>query len=251
MMFSDHDHRTFHFTFVPSVPADELADTLTLTTIATESLYGAERVALEAQAEFDAKARTVRVRGETEVGRAMATLLLGFLWREFGQAAVTELQRLCGMLKAVRWTGEVVKTFSGQQAVVAECAFLDGVGCGQRDDPAPEEFQRGRDVVLGLVKDHGEQVLAVVVRSERKLASELAIAWAAFGRFCRTRAQVEPETLLSAWKLPGADEVGPLLALCLHDEPDAAAVDDYFQRLSVLWDERIGEMAGGGDRHGR
>lgn len=89
MMFSDHDHRTFHFTFKPSVPADELQDTVTLATIATEALYGAERVALEAQAEVDPKSRTVRVRGETEVGRAMASMFLGFVWREFGQEAVT------------------------------------------------------------------------------------------------------------------------------------------------------------------
>lgn len=88
-MFSDYDDRTFHFTFAASVPADELSDTVVLSTIATEALYGAERVALEAQAEFDAKARTVCVRGETEVGRAMATLFLGFIWREHGQAAVT------------------------------------------------------------------------------------------------------------------------------------------------------------------
>lgn len=100
--------------------------------------------------------------------------------------------------------------------------------------------------------DDARRVLEVVGAHERQLAGELAMAWAAFGRFCGTRAGVEPRTLLSAWKLlPEAEEVQALLAECPHDEPEPAKVDDYLRRMSVLWDERIGEIAGGGDRHGR
>ena len=88
-MFFGHDDRTIHFTFAPSVPNEQVQDTLTLSSMAAETLFGAERVTLEAQAEFDAKARQVRVRAETEVGRAMASMFLGFIWREFGAGAVT------------------------------------------------------------------------------------------------------------------------------------------------------------------
>jgi hypothetical protein len=193
----------------------------------------------------------------------------------FNTAAITctDLQRLCGMLKVVRWTAEVVDVLTALQRLVAERAFLDGVDCAQglasvtfgddadyaravRDaapvpacEPTDAELTRRTDAVFAAVRDNEQRVLEVVGSHERQWAGELAMAWAAFGRFCRTRAGVEPRLLLSAWKLlPGADEVEGLLAQCPHDEPDPARVEDYFSRMCVLWDERVGERDGG-DRH--
>jgi hypothetical protein len=66
----------------------DAADTLQLARIAAESLFGAERVGLEAPASVDSPGRRVTIASATEAGRALAVLFLAYARREFGPAAV-------------------------------------------------------------------------------------------------------------------------------------------------------------------
>jgi hypothetical protein len=89
-MSPDHYPSTVHFTFAPAVPEDGVNDTLTLSLMAVETLYGPERVSIECDATFaEGGNKKVLITGQTEVARALARIFLGYCWREFGQAAVT------------------------------------------------------------------------------------------------------------------------------------------------------------------
>jgi hypothetical protein len=89
-MFPNHDPSPIHFTFAPSAPEGSVNDTLTLSLIAVETLFGPERVRIECHAAFATDGnRQVRVSGQTEVARALAAIFLGYCWREFGSEAVT------------------------------------------------------------------------------------------------------------------------------------------------------------------
>jgi hypothetical protein len=74
---------------------------------------------------------------------------------------------------------------------------------------------------------------AVLDRAAADVARELAVVWAAYGRFCRTRAGVPPETMLAAWGLPLARDVTAMLAHYPGVEADPAAVERYFDLVRV------------------
>src|SRR6185503_5548625 len=138
---------------------------------------------------------------------------------EVAALACADLQRLCGTLKAVRWTSVVADSLTAMQRLVAERAFLDGVDCAQGQpsvwfgdydhaavaalreaapvpscEPTDAELTRRSDAVFAAVDDNGRRVLEIVGAHERQLAGDLALIWAVFGRLCRTRLGVEPET---------------------------------------------------------
>jgi hypothetical protein len=197
--------------------------------------------------------------------------------------AAADLRHLCGRAQAIRWARELVEALTAYQGMMADLAFEEGIALAEGRPPSPlflpdeqrtvapersvipeptEGKRRRRDAysieelaqralaVEQRAREQGERAVAILAGTERAAAGELALAWAAFGRFCRERAGVEPETLLSAWKLPGADEVPALLASYPHDAPAPAAVDEYFQCLATLWEARVGHLDEEG-RHGR
>jgi hypothetical protein len=77
----------FRYSFDPSVPAEELEATLLLTLLATESLHGTSQVRLYAAHVFDADRRICTIDARSEVGRDLNRLFIGFVAREFGDAA--------------------------------------------------------------------------------------------------------------------------------------------------------------------
>lgn len=78
--------RTFHFK--SHVGMRDVAQTLELSRIAAESLFGSERLDLEAPCTIDDVGHSVTIESSTEAGRALAILFLAYAKREFGPAAI-------------------------------------------------------------------------------------------------------------------------------------------------------------------
>lgn len=76
------------FVFGPNVSMQEAEGTLRLAQIAAESLFGSDRVELEAPCASDRSARTIIIQAGTEAGRTLALIFLGYVRREFGADAV-------------------------------------------------------------------------------------------------------------------------------------------------------------------
>jgi hypothetical protein len=66
---------------------DEVQGTFELALLTSESLHGADRVALDAVYRIDIPGRAVEVDRSTDVGATLALILLGYLRREYGSAA--------------------------------------------------------------------------------------------------------------------------------------------------------------------
>lgn len=75
------------FVFADEVPFEDVEASLLLAIWATESLHGSERVRMDAGHFLDTDARTVVVAADTDAGRDLCKVFLGFLRREFGEDA--------------------------------------------------------------------------------------------------------------------------------------------------------------------
>jgi hypothetical protein len=82
--------------FDPAVPWSDVLDTLDLAVLAVETLYGTDRVSLEARHEVDDAVRRMSIDITTTVGRTLAILVLGFARRQYGDRAV-EVVRAGGL----------------------------------------------------------------------------------------------------------------------------------------------------------
>ena len=76
------------FEFDHAVPIDEVAGTFELALMGVESLYGSDRVALDAVYRVDRANRTIEIDRATEVGKTLALVFLGYARREFGEQVV-------------------------------------------------------------------------------------------------------------------------------------------------------------------
>jgi hypothetical protein len=75
------------FEFTPDVPIDEVEGTFRLALLATESLYGPDRVAIDAVYRVDLANRAIDVDRSNDVGGTLALLFLGYARREYGSTA--------------------------------------------------------------------------------------------------------------------------------------------------------------------
>jgi len=80
--------RRVQLVFEPDVDMSDVAETLELSRLAADALYGPERMALEASWRLDRPSGTVVIDTSTAPGRAVATIFLGYARREFGEQAV-------------------------------------------------------------------------------------------------------------------------------------------------------------------
>jgi hypothetical protein len=78
----------YRYDFNNEVPMDEVEASIVLALLGTESLHGECDVQLAAPHYLDRERRTCIVDGSTALGRDFNRLLLGFLRREFGSAAI-------------------------------------------------------------------------------------------------------------------------------------------------------------------
>jgi hypothetical protein len=75
------------FVFGPDVPLAAVEETLHLAQFAVEGLAGRARVRLDAGYRVDPAGHAIAVDGTTPVGRLVVKIFVGFLLREFGEAA--------------------------------------------------------------------------------------------------------------------------------------------------------------------
>jgi hypothetical protein len=75
------------FEFSPDVPIDEIEATFRLALLATETLFGTDRVAIDAVYRIDLDKRAIDVDRSNNVGGTLALVFLGYLRREFGPEA--------------------------------------------------------------------------------------------------------------------------------------------------------------------
>jgi hypothetical protein len=66
----------------------QVAGTLLLARVATESIHGFDRVSLDAAYELDRRGRSVAIDAHSDVGHTLALVFLGYARREFGEDAV-------------------------------------------------------------------------------------------------------------------------------------------------------------------
>jgi len=76
---------TYFYSFRPEIPMAEVEDSLTLATMAAESLHGRSRVRLEARFVLEADRRACRIEAATPVGQDLASIFTGLLARQFGE----------------------------------------------------------------------------------------------------------------------------------------------------------------------
>jgi len=77
----------YRYTFPTASPLDDVEAALVLALFATESLHGESQVRLETAHYFDLERRSCVIDAQTEVGRDLNRLFVGFLRREFGDDA--------------------------------------------------------------------------------------------------------------------------------------------------------------------
>ena len=77
----------YRYRFDDSIPLLEAEKWLLLSVLAAESLYGRSPVRLDAAFCLDRQQRSCVVDATSEVGRAIALILTGFLTHQFGESA--------------------------------------------------------------------------------------------------------------------------------------------------------------------
>ena len=75
----------YRYEFDPSVPPDEIENTLLLAVLTAESLHGKPRVRLDASYCFDSDKRACVIDAGSEVGRDISRMFTGFAIREYGE----------------------------------------------------------------------------------------------------------------------------------------------------------------------
>jgi hypothetical protein len=112
-----------------------------------------------------------------------------------------------------------------------------------REDRAVQRRRRGRSTSPPAA------VLALSLAAQ-EVAQDLVNTWEAFGRFCRTRVGVTPETMLRAWGFPVAGDFEETLKRYARLKPDPEKVKEYTRYICVSWDERFGRRRHEGDDDG-
>jgi hypothetical protein len=80
--------RAIIFTFAANVPMTEVEQTLKLSLIAAEAVYGAMRVQLQASHTIDLEQHTCVIDDSSSVGEALSLLFAGYVLREFGSSNI-------------------------------------------------------------------------------------------------------------------------------------------------------------------
>lgn len=131
-------------------------------------------------------------------------------------------------------------------------AYLAGVRhgharAGGRGDPyGPEgDGSDASDPPLSGAGDQAERALAVLPEIARRnagwVAEQLAVIWAALGRYSERRIGVSADALLAARGMrPLAAEVAAALKRHPGVKPDPEAVAEYLGLLDVCWIARFG-----------
>jgi hypothetical protein len=191
-------------------------------------------------------------------------------------AVCADLRVLLGKLHLLRALAESPPNWTAWAEPLARMAFDEGHYCGwamatgqvdavnpiepeaagdSSTDPARGDPSDGEQSADGAGPDHDPDTKAetdriadlaermaqipakVLDRLADDLAVELVTQWEAFGRFCRANLELEPMTLLEAWRYPTNDLTGALASYA-HTKPDAARAAEYEALLGRAWEHR-------------
>ena len=81
------NREVYRYRFKEKISLKEIEDSLFLSVLATESVFGRSRIRLDASFYLDKKKRACVIDASTEVGRHIASVFTGFLMQEFGEDA--------------------------------------------------------------------------------------------------------------------------------------------------------------------
>ncbi|MFH1680634.1 MAG: hypothetical protein ABIH26_08325 [Candidatus Eisenbacteria bacterium] len=81
------EREIYRFEFSETVPLERVEETLCLSALAAEGVYGRSHLRLNAAFRLDKTKRTCTVDAGTEVGETLARILTGLLTEEFGEEA--------------------------------------------------------------------------------------------------------------------------------------------------------------------
>ena len=87
-------HLIFDYLFENSVDMPSVRDTLRLSMLATQSVFGHRRVLLEADFDMSSDDRGLWIEASTEVGQHLHQVFHGYAVSEFGQDAVRMTRRV-------------------------------------------------------------------------------------------------------------------------------------------------------------
>jgi len=80
--------QTYRFRIAQSIPARDIEETLMLSLMAVESLYGHTRVRMDSRFKLNKKRRICVIDADTRIGADLAKIFTGYATREFGDKAV-------------------------------------------------------------------------------------------------------------------------------------------------------------------
>ena len=77
----------YHYQIMDGIPMNAVKDSLLLSVMAAESLYGRPRINLEARFRLERVSRVYIIEAGTKIGETIARVFTGLLIREFGERA--------------------------------------------------------------------------------------------------------------------------------------------------------------------
>lgn len=78
----------YRVSFARSIQPRDIEETLVLSLIAVESLYGSTRVRMESRYHLDRDSRSCEIDTSNEVGLGLARIFIGYATLEYGEAAM-------------------------------------------------------------------------------------------------------------------------------------------------------------------
>ena len=88
----------YRYQFNENVPFVDVIESLVLSVLAVEFLYGDAAIRLDAAYDIDKESRMCEIDNGTDVGRSIALIFTGYLSRQFGDKMFT-LERRQGVVK--------------------------------------------------------------------------------------------------------------------------------------------------------
>lgn len=125
----------YHYQIKEGVPLDAVKDSLLLSVMAAESLYGRSRINLEARFRLEKASRVCMIEAGTKIGETIARVFTGLLIREFGEQAFKVERRETSL--EVETTAEELETaLRNAYALLSRdpCCDING-------EPPPKNFR--------------------------------------------------------------------------------------------------------------
>ena len=133
----------YHYRIKDGIPMNAVKDSLLLSVMAAEGLYGRSRINLEARFRLERVSKTCMIEAGTKIGETIACVFTGLLIREFGEQAF-KVERKETSLE-METTAEELET-----ALRNDHTFLSGdPGCDINDEPHKHAKCQTSNITIG------------------------------------------------------------------------------------------------------